>query len=217
MENKTAVIFGSTGFIGRFLVEELINNGNYSMIKLFVRNKSGFSGDKIKEYIIDLNELASHSGLLTGDDLYICLGTTIKKAGSVRRMEEIDRDLPVRIATLASLNGIKRIAVVSSIGASSKSSNYYLRIKGEMEEGILGLKFEKIVIARPAILLGNRKEKRPGEIFSKGLIKIIGPLLIGRLKKYRGIYGEEVAKALIRIVNSKSEKQIYESDELVLF
>ncbi len=72
-------------------------------------------------------------------------------------MEKIDRDLPVQIAKLAQINGLKNLAVISSMGAAETSRNYYLRIKGEMETEILKLNFENIAIVRPSMLLGERK------------------------------------------------------------
>jgi uncharacterized protein YbjT (DUF2867 family) len=149
-----------------------------------------------------------------GDDLFICLGTTIKKAGSVKKMEEIDCDLPVKIAELASTNNVKRIAVVSSLGASASSKNYYLRIKGKMEEGIMKLNFENIAIVRPSMLLGERKEKRTGETVGKIVMKTFKPLLTGKLRKYRAIHGKDVARAMITILQNDPGKNIYESDEI---
>jgi len=215
METRTAVVFGATGLIGSSLIEELCISDSYNLIKIFIREKSIHSGkEKIQEFIIDFNKLPDYSELITGNDLFICLGTTIKKAGSVTRMEEIDKDLPVRISSIASVNGASRLAVVSSLGADRGSSNYYLRIKGEMETEILALNYDTIAIVRPSILLGERKEKRPGEEIGKALIKIFGVFLSGKLLKYRGIEGRDVAKAMIRILKEESGKQIYESDRL---
>ena len=215
METRTAVVFGATGLIGSSLIEELCISDSYNLIKIFIREKSIHSGkEKIQEFIIDFNKLPDYSELITGNDLFICLGTTIKKAGSVTRMEEIDKDLPVRISSIASVNGASRLAVVSSLGADRGSSNYYLRIKGEMETEILALNYDTIAIVRPSILLGERKEKRPGEEIGKALIKIFGVFLSGKFLKYRGIEGRDVAKAMIRILKEESGKQIYESDRL---
>jgi uncharacterized protein YbjT (DUF2867 family) len=160
MNKRTALIFGSTGLIGNLLLEELIQSEEYREILIFVRQAIDISQLKVREIIVDFANPASFSDQIKGDDIYICLGTTIKKAGSIKKMEEIDRDLPVVIASLASANGVKRIAVVSALGANMESSNYYLRIKGEMERDIQKLKFENIAIVRPSLLLGERKEKR---------------------------------------------------------
>ncbi len=214
MGNKTALIFGSTGLIGNLLLEELILSDLYGEIKIFTRQSTGISYPGVQEFAIDFSVTESFSKQITGDDLYICLGTTIKKAGSVSSMEEIDRDLPVKLATTAFTNGVKRIAVVSSLGANPGSSNYYLRIKGEMEQEILKLNFENRAIVRPSILFGERKERRTGELMGKVFMKSFKPLLIGKMKRYRGIHAKDVAKAMIAILQKDQEKSIYESDEL---
>ena len=192
----------------------MIQSGEYKEILIFVRQTIDISQLKVKEIIVDFATPASFSGQIKGDDIYICLGTTIKKAGSIKKMEEIDRDLPVAIASLASANGVKRIAVVSALGANMESSNYYLRIKGEMERDIQKLKFENIAIVRPSLLLGERKEKRAGELLGKVVMKTFNPVLIGKMKKYRGIHGRDVARAMISILQKPMEKTVYESDEI---
>lgn len=214
MEAKTAIVFGATGLVGNLLLEELINSTAYSAIKIFVRQSSGIIEPKVEEIIADFSDPDSFSKKLQGDDLFICLGTTIKKAGSVANMEKVDRDLPVKIAELAKNNGIKKIAVISSIGANENSKNYYLRIKGEMERGILDLNFENTAIVRPSMLLGERKEKRTGEAVGKVFMKAFKPVLTGKLLKYRAIHARDVAKAVILILQTKKGTTLIESDEL---
>jgi uncharacterized protein YbjT (DUF2867 family) len=214
MNARTAIVFGSTGLIGNLLVEELVQYDKYSRIKSFVRQSTGVTETKVEEIVSDFSEPERLSQEIKGDDLFICLGTTIKKAGSVANMEKIDRDLPVKIATVAEANGVKNIAVVSSIGASAASSNYYLRIKGEMEEGIMKLNFENISIVRPSMLLGERKERRAGEIVGKVVMTAFKPVLIGKLSKYRAIHGADVARAMIKMVLEGQGKNILESNEL---
>jgi uncharacterized protein YbjT (DUF2867 family) len=214
MNKRTAIVFGSTGLIGNLLLEELIQSNQYLKILIFVRQTIDISHPRVQQFAVDFSEPASFSELIKGDDLFICLGTTIKKAGSIKKMEEIDRDIPDAIASAASFNGVKRIAVVSSLGANPESSNYYLRIKGEMERTIKSMKFENTAIVRPSILLGERKEKRTGELVSKVVMKTVKPLLVGKMKKYRGIHGGDVARAMIAILQKPQEKIVYESDEL---
>jgi uncharacterized protein YbjT (DUF2867 family) len=214
MEGRTALVFGSTGLIGNLLVEELVGTTEYSRVKSFVRQATGVSETKVEEIVSDFSDPESFSDEIKGDDLYICLGTTIKKAGTVKNMEKIDRDLPVTIAKVACRNGVKRVAVVSSIGASSKSGNYYLRIKGEMEEGIMNLDFNNIAVVRPSMLLGERKERRTGEIVGKVVMTAFKPVLFGKLLKYRAIHGGDVARAMIKLILTGDGKKIIESDEL---
>jgi uncharacterized protein YbjT (DUF2867 family) len=214
MNKRTALVFGSTGLVGNLLLEELVDSERYSAIKIFVRQSTGISVPGVEEIIADFSDSENLAPKITGDDLFICLGTTIKKAGSVENMEKIDRDLPVKIAQMARSNGLKNVAAVSSIGASADSKNYYLRIKGEMEEGIMMQDFENIAIVRPSMLLGERKERRTGELVGKVVMKAFKPVLTGKLRKYRAIHGKDVARAMIIILEQKPGKKTYESDEL---
>jgi uncharacterized protein YbjT (DUF2867 family) len=214
MANKTALVFGSTGLIGNLLIEELVKSDLYGVVRSFVRQSTGISEPKVEEIITDFSNLSAVSHFIAGDDIFICLGTTIKKAGSVSNMEKIDRDFPIEIARYASSSGVKGIAVVSSIGASARSSNYYLRIKGEMEDGIIQLPFERKAVVRPSMLLGERKEIRAGEIVGKVVMTAFRPVLAGKLRKYRAIHGRDVARSMISILNSRQEKIFFESDEL---
>jgi uncharacterized protein YbjT (DUF2867 family) len=215
MQVKKAIVFGASGLVGKALVEQLCKSDRYGTVKIFVRKGIGFGNDaKVSEIVTDFDKLNEQPEAISGDDLFICIGTTIKKAGSVKRMEEIDRDLPIQIASIAAGNSVANLAVVSSVGADPESSNSYLRIKGEMEKGLMKLKFQTVIIARPSILLGKRGERRPLEEISKTMMKILGVFLIGRLAKYRAIEATAVAAALIKSINDKTGLQILESDVL---
>jgi uncharacterized protein YbjT (DUF2867 family) len=215
MDSRTALVFGASGLVGRYLIAELLASDRYSRVKAFVRKDGGFAeNEKLTLIITDFGKLNELSEKITGDDLFIALGTTIKKAGSVPAMEEIDRDLPVRIASIASANRVNRIAVVSSTGADSASRNYYLRIKGEMEQSIMGLNFKTIALLRPSLLLGPREEKRFGENAAKIMMKLFGIFLTGSFRKFRAIEARDVARAMIKILLERSGKEIFESDEI---
>jgi len=217
MAGRTAIVFGGTGLVGRSVIDELIKDDNYGMIKAFTRNKINYSGEsKIMNLVVDFERPEGFSDQIKGDDLYICIGTTIKKAGSVKKMEETDRDLPVTLARSAGKNNVKRVAVVSSIGADPGSKNYYLRIKGEMEQRILDLGFETVAVVRPSLLLGERKEKRFGESAGKIFMKVFDVFLFGKFRKYRAIKGRDVASAMIRILQAEKGNKVFESDQLQL-
>lgn len=213
-KNRIALVFGASGLVGSNLIELLAKDMSYQGIKVFVRKPINFESGRIQQHIIDFSKPEEYHPLIQGDDLFICLGTTIRKAGSVRKVEETDRDLPVSIAESAFQNGVKRVAVVSSLGADSASRNYYLRIKGEMEEGIRKVPFDQIVIVRPSMLLGHRNEFRFGELIGKVFMKAIGFLLVGPARKYRAISGRAVARAMIDLIKSSRNDVIYLSDEL---
>jgi uncharacterized protein YbjT (DUF2867 family) len=214
---KTALVFGSTGLVGSCLLKELSEKQEYSEIKSFVRKPSGHNYPKVLEHVIDFGKLENSRDLFKGNDLFICLGTTLKKAGSVAKVEEIDRDIPLKIAEICVQNGVQKIAVVSSIGANKDSKNYYLRIKGELEAGVSVLNFHNIAILRPSLLLGDRNEKRFGETAGKVFMQLFGFLFFGRIKKYRAIHARTVARAMIEILFLDLKDIIFESDAIQLF
>jgi uncharacterized protein YbjT (DUF2867 family) len=215
--NKTAIVFGATGLVGSELVYQLIKDIRYKAVKVFTRRSLNIEHIKVIEDIIDVEKVEDYGESIRGDDLFICLGTTRRKAGSVKRMEDIDHHLPVKIARAALLNGVKNMAVVSSIGADQGSGNYYYRIKGSMEKDLMSLEFNRTVILRPSILLGRRDEFRLLESIGKGIIKTFGFLLNGKNRKYRAINAFDVAYAMIREINNVNGKEVYESDEIADF
>ncbi len=214
-ENKTAIVFGATGLIGSILLKQLCESPVYSQVITFSRKSLEFNHPKLKEVFNFFTDLSSIKNSLHGDDLFCCLGTTIKKAGSQENFKNIDFDLPVQLAKMGEENKIKGFFVVSSIGADPKSSNFYLRTKGEMEKEVLDFNIPKIAVVRPSMLLGKRNEFRFGEKIGKIIMKSISVLILGKYRKYRAIKAETVAKALILIANDDScDQDIYESDEL---
>jgi len=213
--DKTAIVFGATGLIGSLLLQHLCESPVYSQVITFSRKSIHFNHPKLKEVFNYFTDLSSIKKSLHGDDLFCCIGTTIKKAGSQENFRKIDFEMPVQLAKMAEENKIKGFFVVSSIGADSRSSNFYLRTKGEMEKEVLDCNIPKIAVVRPSMLLGKRNEFRFGEEVGKIIMKSFSFLIQGKYRKYRAIKAETVAKALILIANDDScDQDIYESDEL---
>ena len=211
---KTALVFGATGLVGSFLVNELAENEIYEKVKVFNRRKQHYTHNKISEIQVDFDKISEYIHEFKGHDAYCCLGSTLKKAGSKENFFKIDHDLPLEIAKICSTNDVGSFIAISSIGANSGSSNYYLRTKGLMELHIQELDFDQLVFVRPSMLVGPRKEFRFGELFGKIIMAPINYLLVGKLKKYRSIHSKTVAKAMIQIANMPMDKLFYESDEL---
>jgi uncharacterized protein YbjT (DUF2867 family) len=216
---KTALVFGATGLTGSYLINELTQNNDYSVIKVFNRSSQQYNNEKIEEHLVDFNKIHEYAHEFTGDEVFCCLGTTIKKAGSKAKFFAIDHDLPINIAKICAVNHCDSFIAISSIGANAKSSNYYLRAKGLMEKDILELDFKYTAFVRPSMLLGKRNESRPAESIGKVVMKLFGFLLIGRLKNYKAIHAKTVAKAMIHILHNQTlfaqkQKHIFESSEL---
>ncbi len=212
---KTAVVFGSTGLVGKTLVEQVLSNPKYRQVLCVNRRQQNIDDHRYKEIIDDLLDVKNLDDIRFGEDVFCCLGTTIKKAGNKAKFEKIDFDLPVEIGKIAEKKKVKHYIVVSSIGSQADSNNFYLRTKGRMEEAVQKLVIPQITIVRPSMLLGHRKEFRFGEELGKVVMKIFKPLISGKWKKYRAIHADDVAKAMIIIANSEPTGQvIFESKEL---
>lgn len=212
--NRTAVIAGATGLVGGSLLRQLLVDTSFSKVISISRRDSGVKHDKLNEYTGSLEDPAFLEKYIKGDVLFCCLGTTIKKAGSKEAFKKVDQEIPILFGEIAKKNEIPVFCIVSSVGANANSSNFYLRTKGEMEEGICNLDFEKPVIARPSMLIGNRGEFRFGEEIGKIVMIPAKYLLFGRFKKYRAIDAETVSRALINISRIDTTERFFESDQL---
>ena len=211
---KTALVFGSSGLVGSHLVRLMNKNSNYEKIKLFVRSTSEIKTSKIEIINTDFKNLSNHKEDINGDDCFFCIGTTKKNTPDKDEYRRIEYDIPVEIAKIAKSNSINSFFYVSSGFADAKSSSAYLKNKGQVEEELIKLNFSILGKMRPSFLVGNRKEKRPGEEVGIFFFKIFSPLLLGPLKKMRPIQSEKVAKVMIKVANENLKKTIFESNEI---
>ena len=209
---KTAIIVGATGLIGKELCNQLLEDNRYDKIKLLVRKRQALTHSKIEEIIIDFNNLNELN--VTGDELYCCLGTTIKTAGSKEAFYKVDFEYVVQIAKHALQAGVEQLVVVSAMGADKNSSVFYNNVKGEMEEAVSQLGFQKCVIIRPSMLLGNRTEFRLAELITKKVMTTLSFLIPA---KYKAIHDYQVAKAMIfNCNNSQLKVLIVENQDMLL-
>jgi len=211
---KTAIILGATGLTGRILLDSLLDDNRYSKIKLFSRKTIGISHPKIEEHLINMLQLKTVASDFIGDEVFCCIGTTNAKTPDKGLYRTIDYGIPVTAAQLCEQNNIKTFIVISALGADSKSRVFYNRTKGEMEETVLSLEIPKTHILQPSLISGKRDEKRTGEYFFKQLMKVINPLLLGSLKKYRSIHPETIVSAMIWLANNEFNSKRVVSDEI---
>jgi uncharacterized protein YbjT (DUF2867 family) len=182
---------------------------------VIVRRPLATKDPKINELVINFDDLSSVIERTIGDALICTLGTTKKKTPDKKCYREVDLTYTLISAKGALENGHKQVHLVSSIGANEKSSVFYPALKGEIERLISDLSFESTFIYRPSILIGKRETARPLEWLSQRIFYVINPLLIGALKKYRSISGEQVAKKIINeLKKNKVGKYSFESNEL---
>jgi uncharacterized protein YbjT (DUF2867 family) len=212
---KTALVIGATGLVGSHITAKLLDDVRYKKVKVFVRRSLKINNPKLEEHIIDFENIEIWKDQLIGDELYSALGTTIKKAGSKDAQYKIDYTYQDKVAKAASQNGVTKYLLVSSAGANYKSGNFYLRMKGKLDEAVQQLSFNQIIIFRPSILAGYRSERRLAESLG---IKIAGAItkLIPALKKYRPIEASRVAEAMIKSANQNilNKTKIYQPEEI---
>lgn len=212
--SKTAFIFGASGLIGKFLTEQVANDGRYNKVFIFVRKKLPTIHPVVEQIIFNPSDLSTIDNSIHGNHIFCCIGTTRSKAGSKEAFFKVDHDLVERIAQYASRQKAESFVVVSSIGASPESGNFYLHTKGLMEQSINTFQFNNISIMRPSMLLGIRSEGRFLEDIGKVFSKLTAPLLVGRFRKYRPIHADDVARVMRYAAFQNPGVHIYESDKI---
>jgi uncharacterized protein YbjT (DUF2867 family) len=196
--SRTALVAGATGLIGRALVRRLLSTARYQRVHLLLRRPAtGFpSSERLKAHTVDFEMLPTT--LPEVDDVYCCIGTTIKAAGSEVALRHVDFYTVVRAARAAWTAGADRLAVVSALGADPKSRVFYNRVKGEMEEAIRHIGYTSVVIARPSLLAGDRaslgQPMRPLEQLALRLLRPVKELVP---RNVRPIEAETVAQAML--------------------
>ena len=212
--SRFAWVAGATGLIGGFLVDHLLADPRYHRVEALLRRPlEGREG--LIQRQVDFGELTSVESDEPLDDAFCCLGTTIKTAGSQEAFRRVDLDYVVGFATAAQRLGAQRLVVVSSVDAEAGSNNFYLRVKGEAEVALADLGFEALHILQPSLLLGPRRERRPGEKLAMLTLPLVAPLLLGGLRRYRPIQADTVARAMIGAAHSADGRHVYTHGDLV--
>lgn len=212
---KTALIVGATGLVGKACLYGLLETKEYTKIIALVRKPLAIKHHQLEQIVVDFNQLASYATQMVADDVYCCLGTTIKVAGSQEKFRLVDYVYPLEIAKICHTNGAKQYLLVSALGANAQSSIFYSKVKGELEQAIEALKYSSFIVFQPSLLLGNRSEIRIGEMVGQAIMKVIGILFIGPLKLYKAIPGATVAKAMIQAaLKNKQGKWVIKNDEI---
>lgn len=191
-----AIVIGATGATGKDLVKILLEDPFYTAVSIFVRRPAGIVHPKLTEVITDFENPEAVAGQVHADVIFICLGTTLKQAGSKKVQFHIDYEIPLKFAALARQRGVSRAVLLSSHGASAKSRVFYMRVKGQLEDRIEALGFEQFISFQPGLLL-RKDTDRSAERISAGILKFFNR--IGLLRKWRplptSILAEKMAKA----------------------
>jgi uncharacterized protein YbjT (DUF2867 family) len=207
-EGRSTLVLGATGLIGSFLLERLLGSPVYGQVSLWLRRPLAKRHSKLQVENVDFEKL--EQGRVEAADVYCCLGTTIKRAGSEEAFRRVDFDYPVALARAAARDGAKRLLVVSALGADAKSRIFYNRVKGEMEDAVRAAGVPRTYFFRPSLLSGPRAEPRMGERVGLVIGAALGPLL----GKYRPIHADLVAAAMLRAAERDLPAQDFESPQI---
>lgn len=215
-QRKIAVIAGASGLVGGELLNLLLQNSEYERVISLGRRKLDVQHSKLEQIITDFSDIKKYEFWTEADVVFCCVGTTIKKAGSKENFRKVDVGIPKSLMDAAQLSSIQ-FHLISSIGANSDSKNFYLKTKGEVEDLLKISGIGEVHIYRPSILLGVRKEQRLGEKLGIVLNSLFSWLLIGKLKKYRGISASHLAQKMmfISLESQANGVYIHENDELI--
>jgi len=213
---KTAIVIGSTGLVCSKLISLLTKESRFDKIVAVTRRPVEYQAEKVLNEVVDFNALDDFIDVFKGDVLFSCLGTTAKQAGSYDNQRLVDFDYQFQIAKLAAKNGVNHYILISSSGANSVSKSPYLKMKGELEEAVSLLPFDRLSILQPSLLLGERESFRLGETLGSWILPTLCKLPF--FMKYRPISADDVAKKLLALSLTKTDqsnsKEVFKLDEI---
>jgi uncharacterized protein YbjT (DUF2867 family) len=211
---KTAIILGASGATGSELLKLLLHDDRYSKIKLFSRRPGLVNHPKIEEHIVNLFELENYSSDFTGDEVFCCIGTTKAKTPDRREYYETDFGIPANAALMSLKNHIHTYIVISAVGADADSGIFYNRIKGEMQDAVMGISIPSVHVLQPSLIVAERRENRLLEKLAALIMWLVNPLLFGNAAKYKSIKAYDVAKTMLWLANNEYPATIIPSDKI---
>lgn len=213
---RTAIIFGATGLIGDILLQKLIKDDAYEKVTVVARRPIAHQHQRIEFIETDFDNLEKVATKIVGDDIFCCIGTIQKKTPDLEIYKKIDYQYPLTFAKIGLKNGSSSFNLISSMGANPDSRFFYPRLKGELERDLSAMPFKTINIYRPSLLDGERTGTRTAENFFIKTMRVLNPLFIGPLKKYRSIKASCVAQAMLEQAKKTIlGTHIFQSDEIV--
>ena len=198
MNTRTVILAGATGLVGLEILKGLLADPSVTTVHSLGRKKPAIQHPKLSAHVVDFSALPA---LPPADEVYLALGTTIKVAGSQAAFRTVDFDANLAVAQAALAAGVRKLGLVSAMGAYARSKVFYSRVKGELEDTLAQMPFEGTVIARPSLLMGNREmlgqATRPGEVIGSAIAQVLGFLIPAN---YKPIAASSVAQALLAAV-----------------
>lgn len=216
MITRKALIVGATGLIGGYCLQALLEAPTYDEVIALVRKPLPITHPKLRAVSVSFDNLEQELIGIEANDVFCCLGTTIKKAGSQEAFRMVDFTLVLTVAECMRKQRAEQFVVISSMGADKNSKVFYNRVKGDMEFAVEGVGYPCLRIVRPSLLLGARKEFRLGEKIGALLAPMLEPFLLGSLKKYRPVQAQSVAQFMVKVAceETVSGVHVYESNKI---
>jgi uncharacterized protein YbjT (DUF2867 family) len=212
---KKVIILGASGLVGSEVLKLALNNNEFDEVKIFVRKPLPIKNPKLTQILTNFDELDLIKSEINAEIIFCCLGSTKSKTPNLQDYKKIDHDYPLYFAKEGLKNNLSQFHIISALGANPNSSNFYTKLKGEIEDALKGINIPSLYIYRPSFLVGKRKEKRPLEKIALLIMRLINPLLMGRLKKYQTIDASIIAKAMINeSIKNKRGIFVLESDKI---
>ncbi|MFL0580944.1 NAD(P)H-binding protein [Solibacillus silvestris] len=213
---RSALVVGATGLVGSSLVKLLCESEEYAAVNVLSRRPLDFTHPKLVVKLCEFDQIADKD-IEFAHEVFCCLGTTMKKAGSKQQFEKVDFEYPLTIAAIAKNRGVGHFIVISAMGANEKALAYYSQVKGKLEAELIKMDFPRLSIVRPSLITGDRQEFRLGETIGDKVLKVLNPILVGPLKKVHSIPATQIALAMkvIALHGKKQKVAIYLSDEML--
>jgi uncharacterized protein YbjT (DUF2867 family) len=194
---KSLTLLGSTGLVGSELLQLCLNSSKIERIHAINRKSLMLKHNKLEEILCPNNEYSEVSSFFATSTLVCCLGTTIKQAKTQEQFRAIDYELPLKAARIFQEQGGEHFILLSAVGANAQSRVFYNRVKGELENELKKMAFDKLTIVRPSLLIGKRSEARPLEQFAQKISPLTNLFMLGPLRKYRAVAATHVASELL--------------------
>ena len=214
--SRTALIAGATGLVGSHVLDDVLEDDTWSHVVTVGRRTTALTHDKLEQRILDLGAVEAVADLPHADDVFCCLGTTIRQAGSQEAFRRVDHDYVASLARAGRRLGANQFLLVSAIGADPESSVFYSRVKGETEIDVRKVPYRAIQIFRPSLLLGERSAFRLGERVAMIAAPVLSLALLGPLRRYKPIHAHTVARAMVRVAREAPRgPNVFEYDAMI--
>ena len=194
---RKALLLGATGLVGRDCLESLLACDEYEQVTVLTRRALSIEHPKLDVHLVEFDNIEACQDRFQVDDVFCCLGTTMKKAGSRQAFRHVDHDLVVLAGNMARRAGVQRFLVVSAVNSNARSPFFYSRVKGQMERALIKLDLPLLAIVQPSLLRGEREDKRPAEDWGNILNRVIEPLTRWTDAHWLPVDSRKVADAMV--------------------